>query len=206
MLRRRRPLVLPQGPAGHDRRRDRRRRSSARACSGSINFVLIAAIIAAILVAALWKPGIALRRLRHQGRSCRNSLRDGALLAIAILSLVLTPERAPRGQRLHLGADPRGRDPVRRHLRLHHSGAGDAAGRQGRRLRAGCSQLIDDSDGCPHEVAYFWLTGMLSAFLDNAPTYLVFFELAGGNARDADGPARRRRWRRSRWARSTWAR
>lgn len=28
---------------------------------------------------------------------------------------------------------------------------------------------------------YFWLTGIFSAFLDNAPTYLVFFELAGGN-------------------------
>ena len=26
---------------------------------------------------------------------------------------------------------------------------------------------------------YFWLTGILSALLDNAPTYLVFFELAG---------------------------
>jgi Na+/H+ antiporter NhaD/arsenite permease-like protein len=31
-------------------------------------------------------------------------------------------------------------------------------------------------------MAYFWLTGGLSSFLDNAPTYLVFFELAGGNA------------------------
>ena len=29
---------------------------------------------------------------------------------------------------------------------------------------------------------YFWLTGILSAFLDNAPTYLVFFNTAGGNA------------------------
>ena len=28
-------------------------------------------------------------------------------------------------------------------------------------------------------LVYFWLTGILSAFLDNAPTYLVFFELAG---------------------------
>ncbi|MCP6231908.1 sodium:proton antiporter, partial [Klebsiella pneumoniae] len=28
---------------------------------------------------------------------------------------------------------------------------------------------------------YFWLTGALSSFLDNAPTYLVFFELAGGD-------------------------
>ncbi len=31
-------------------------------------------------------------------------------------------------------------------------------------------------------MAYFWLTGILSAFLDNAPTYLVFFQLAGGDA------------------------
>jgi Na+/H+ antiporter NhaD/arsenite permease-like protein len=30
-------------------------------------------------------------------------------------------------------------------------------------------------------MAYFWLTGILSSFLDNAPTYLVFFELAGGD-------------------------
>jgi len=37
-------------------------------------------------------------------------------------------------------------------------------------------------------VAYFWLTGLLSAFLDNAPTYLVFFELAGGNAGQLMGP------------------
>src|SRR4051812_42690662 len=39
-------------------------------------------------------------------------------------------------------------------------------------------------DGSPHEVAYFWYTGLLSAFLDNAPTYLLFFELAGGDARE----------------------
>jgi len=37
-------------------------------------------------------------------------------------------------------------------------------------------------DGSPHDGAYFWLTGVLSALLDNAPTYLVFFELAGGDA------------------------
>jgi Na+/H+ antiporter NhaD/arsenite permease-like protein len=43
-------------------------------------------------------------------------------------------------------------------------------------------------DGLPHEVAYFWITGALSALLDNAPTYLVFFELAGGDARELMGP------------------
>lgn len=29
---------------------------------------------------------------------------------------------------------------------------------------------------------FFWTTGFLSAVLDNAPTYLVFFHIAGGNA------------------------
>ena len=29
---------------------------------------------------------------------------------------------------------------------------------------------------------YVWMSGLLSAFLDNAPTYLVFFNMAGGDA------------------------
>ena len=40
-------------------------------------------------------------------------------------------------------------------------------------------------------MAYFWLTGMLSAFLDNAPTYLVFFQLAGGDPATLMGPLAR---------------
>jgi Na+/H+ antiporter NhaD/arsenite permease-like protein len=41
--------------------------------------------------------------------------------------------------------------------------------------------LVSTPDGQPIEAAYFWLTGGLSSFLDNAPTYLVFFNLAGGD-------------------------
>ena len=48
--------------------------------------------------------------------------------------------------------------------------------------------LLTAPDGSPRAVAYFWVTGVLSAFLDNAPTYLVFFELAGGDARELMGP------------------
>jgi Na+/H+ antiporter NhaD/arsenite permease-like protein len=45
------------------------------------------------------------------------------------------------------------------------------------------------SDGSnAHSLAYFWLSGMLSAFLDNAPIYLMFFEFAGGDARELMGP------------------
>lgn len=36
--------------------------------------------------------------------------------------------------------------------------------------------------GEPVNALYFWSSGLLSGFLDNAPTYLVFFNLAGGNA------------------------
>ena len=43
-------------------------------------------------------------------------------------------------------------------------------------------------DGEPVNMAYFWLTGILSSFLDNAPTYLVFFNTAGGDPQVLMGP------------------
>ena len=49
-------------------------------------------------------------------------------------------------------------------------------------------RLTVDGAGQPVPLAYFWLTGLLSAFLDNAPTYLVFFELAGGDPVHLTGP------------------
>jgi len=42
--------------------------------------------------------------------------------------------------------------------------------------------LSHHADGRPDNFAYFWLSGLLSSFLDNAPTYLVFFHMAGGDA------------------------
>jgi Na+/H+ antiporter NhaD/arsenite permease-like protein len=41
--------------------------------------------------------------------------------------------------------------------------------------------MISDEAGAPIPWIYFWMTGLLSSFLDNAPTYIVFFELAGGD-------------------------
>jgi len=37
---------------------------------------------------------------------------------------------------------------------------------------------LQAQDGQQPALAYFWLAGLLSAFLDNAPTYLVFFDMA----------------------------
>ena len=56
------------------------------------------------------------------------------------------------------------------------------------RLKAGLNgplqpiiSLLKNSDGNNINIMYFWITGGLSSFLDNAPTYLVFFNTAGGD-------------------------
>jgi Na+/H+ antiporter NhaD/arsenite permease-like protein len=56
-------------------------------------------------------------------------------------------------------------------------------------LKAGTSgalapvvSLVTDAGGQPVNSMYFWCTGILSSFLDNAPTYVVFFNTAGGDA------------------------
>ncbi|MBN9413324.1 MAG: sodium:proton antiporter [Candidatus Paracaedimonas acanthamoebae] len=53
------------------------------------------------------------------------------------------------------------------------------AGKEG--AFSGLYQFLVDSQGQPLNNSYFWLTGFLSSFLDNAPTYLIFFNLAGGD-------------------------
>jgi len=50
--------------------------------------------------------------------------------------------------------------------------------------------VTDNATGEPRHAMYFWMTGLLSALLDNAPTYLVFFNLAGGDAATLMGAAR----------------
>ncbi len=47
---------------------------------------------------------------------------------------------------------------------------------------------LTDANGQFINANFFWSTGILSSFLDNAPTYLVFFNTAGGNATQLMGP------------------
>ena len=100
---------------------------------------------------------------------------------MSLLSWKTTQAVDPRGERVHLGADARSGDTVRRHLHHHDPDARDAESRLARTVRA-AARLVSTPDGKPIDAAYFWLTGLLSSFLDNAPTYLVFFNLAGGDA------------------------
>jgi Na+/H+ antiporter NhaD/arsenite permease-like protein len=152
---------------------------------GSINFALIALVIAVILLSAVWRPGIAFDVLGTE-LTLPNLVRDGALILIALCSLWMTPQgvRAANGFTW---------EPIKEVAKLF---AGIftaiipvlailAAGKDG--LFAPLLSVVTARDGAPHEVAYFWLTGILSAFLDNAPTYLVFFELAGGDPQQLMG-------------------
>jgi Na+/H+ antiporter NhaD/arsenite permease-like protein len=153
--------------------------------SGLVNFVLIAAIIAAILGSAVWKPGITFD-VYGTTLELQNIIRDGALVLIAMLSLALTPNE-------HREANGFTWEPIGE-VAILFAGificiipvlAMLAAGRNGAFAWLGAIAM---SEGRPQEFAYFWLTGILSAFLDNAPTYLVFFELAGGDAAALMGP------------------
>jgi Na+/H+ antiporter NhaD/arsenite permease-like protein len=154
--------------------------------SGSINLLLIAGIIAAILLSASWQPGISFD-VYGTKVELQNLVRDAALLAIAALSLALTPNE-------HREVNGFTWEPIAE-VAILFAGiftciipviAALQAGQQG--IFGWLNAAVTAAEGTPHTVAYFWLTGILSALLDNAPTYLVFFELAGGNAKELMGP------------------
>jgi Na+/H+ antiporter NhaD/arsenite permease-like protein len=147
---------------------------------GLINVPLIAAIIAVVLLSASWRPGAAIDILGTR-LELQNLIRDAALLLIAWLSLWLTPDE-------HRQANGFTWEPIREVAKLFAAIfttiipvlAALDAGRKG--FFAWLLSAVTERDGTPHEVAYFWYTGLMSAFLDNAPTYLLFFKLAGGDA------------------------
>src|SRR5947207_4850735 len=154
--------------------------------SGGINLLLIAGIIGAILAAAAWRPGSSVR-IYGTTLELQNIARDAALVLIAILSLALTPNE-------HREANGFSWEPIAE-VAILFAGificiipvlAMLDAGKNG--AFAWLLAALTAPDGSPRPVAYFWLSGLLSAFLDNAPTYLVFFELAGGDARELMGP------------------
>ena len=148
------------------------------ALKGGINFILIFVIIGAILLSARVKLGTF--TLLGTEIAIQNLLRDVTMILVTIVSLWLTPNANHTANGFSWG-------PIQEVAKLF---AGIfitiipvlamlQAGKNG--AFAPLVALVTNPDGSANNVAYFWLTGALSSFLDNAPTYLVFFELAGGD-------------------------
>ncbi len=146
---------------------------------GWINVALLGAILLAVLVSGIWKPGIHFT-INHIDVELQNLMRDITLLLIAFVSWKVTPARIRQGNGFTWG-------PILEVAKLF---AGIfitiipaiailKAGSNG--SLAAVVDLVTGPDGQPVPAAYFWLTGILSSFLDNAPTYLVFFNTAGGD-------------------------
>ena len=160
------------------------------AIDGAVNFTLLAGVVGAVLLSGVWKPEIAFEAAGTPVE-LQNAVRDVALVALALASLALTP-RAVRESNAFSW------EPIAEVAKLF---AGIFltiipviamlhAGRDGE-LAAVVDLVNDQASGQPKHVMYFWTTGVLSAFLDNAPTYLVFFNLAGGDPVALMGPLKR---------------
>jgi Na+/H+ antiporter NhaD/arsenite permease-like protein len=145
---------------------------------GGINFLLIAVIIGAILMSAWAKLGSF--KIGTTVVEIENLLRDIIMLIVGLVSLKLTPIAWREANGFSWG-------PIKEVAKLF-VGIFICMVPVLAMLKAGTSgafaplvALVSNPDGTPNNAAYFWLTGALSSFLDNAPTYLVFFELAGGD-------------------------
>ena len=146
--------------------------------SGLPNLALIGLVIAAILFAA--KVDLGSFPLLGQTIKVQNVLRDLVFVGVVFASLKLTPEYDHVANGFSWG-------PIVEVAKLFLGIfvtivpvlAMLGAGREG--AFSGLVAAVTNADGAPNNAAYFWASGVLSSFLDNAPTYLVFFELAGGD-------------------------
>jgi Na+/H+ antiporter NhaD/arsenite permease-like protein len=152
---------------------------------GLESLVFVAIIIGAVLLRAEWKPGISFKVLGVD-LALQDIASNLIMLAAAFASLKFARKEYREANGFNWG-------PILEVAKLF---AGIfvcivpvlailAAGKGG--AAAPLVALVTNPDGSPNNVMYFWLTGVLSSFLDNAPTYLVFFELAGGNPQELMG-------------------
>lgn len=148
--------------------------------SGGVNFILLAVIVGAVLMSGIWKSDFQIEflgvTLAGQGMA-----RDLTFLACAVVSMLVTP-KAVR-EKNQFSWDPILEVaklfagifvcmvPVLAMLKAGHEGA-----------FAPLVALVTNADGSYNNSMFFWMTGALSSFLDNTPTYLAFFNLAGGDA------------------------
>jgi Na+/H+ antiporter NhaD/arsenite permease-like protein len=146
---------------------------------GAINFVFLAMIIGAVLMAGFWHPGVHFSILGVDF-SLEGVLRDVIFICAALLSLHFTDDKTHELNQFSF-------EPIEEVAKLFF-GIFACIAPVLAMLRAGMDgafaplvAMVTNPDGSFNNTVYFWLTGSLSAFLDNTPTYLAFFNLAGGD-------------------------
>lgn len=153
---------------------------------GIVNVGLIAIAISAIVASGLWRPGIGFEFFGTR-IELQNALREAAMIGVGLASLALTSARTRAENAFDW-------EPIKE-VAFLFAGIFTCIIPVMSMLRAGTDGLfapaiyfLEHPDGAPNNPVYFWATGVLSSFLDNAPTYLVFFELAGGDPATLMGP------------------
>ena len=146
--------------------------------NGSFNLLLLLGVIGSVLLSGFWKPQIHFS-IYHVHVELQNLTRDILLLFLTYVSWQQTPTTIREANeytwfpivevaKLFAGI----------FITIIPAIAILKAGEKG--ALAAVIQSVSNESG-PVNFMYFWLTGILSSFLDNAPTYLVFFNTAGGD-------------------------
>ena len=146
---------------------------------GSFNLLLIVGVVCSVLLSGFWKPHIEFT-VYHVHVELQNIIRDILLLCLAYASWKYTAKEIRQANEYTWF-------PIQEVAKLF-AGIFITIIPAIAILKAGTSGALAgvinsvSSDSGPVNNMYFWLTGILSSFLDNAPTYLVFFNTAGGDA------------------------
>jgi Na+/H+ antiporter NhaD/arsenite permease-like protein len=146
---------------------------------GARNFWLLGAIVGLVLLSGFWKSSVAFHVLGAEVR-LPGLVRDVGLILVTLLSLKITPASVHEDNQFSWA-------PMQEVAKLF-AGIFITIVPVIAMLRAGIDgpfgaiiALVTRPDGSPDPAMYFWASGALSSFLDNAPTYLVFFNTAGGD-------------------------
>jgi Na+/H+ antiporter NhaD/arsenite permease-like protein len=146
---------------------------------GKVNFLLLAAVVFFVLLSGIWKSPIGFEIAgAHVGLP--GLVRDIGLIVVTLVSLKVTAAKVHADNQF-------GWAPMQEVAKLF-AGIFLTIIPVIAMLKAGMDgpfsaviSAVTRPDGTPNPAAYFWATGVLSSFLDNAPTYLVFFNTAGGD-------------------------
>jgi Na+/H+ antiporter NhaD/arsenite permease-like protein len=145
---------------------------------GSFNLLLLAGVVGGVLLSGFWKPQISIE-IYHVHIELQNIVRDILLLLLTYCSWIMTSKQI-RDQNEYTWF------PIIEVAKLF-AGIFVTIIPAIAILKAGTKGALSivvasvSNNGEPINYMYFWLTGILSSFLDNAPTYLVFFNTAGGD-------------------------